>query len=72
MTARVALLSTDPSGEASTSCRVNRGFASAATPADYRIYVRSRWLSPEAAAALFAAAHAPARKLAGRLAIRSN
>ena len=31
MTARVALLSTDPSGEASTSCRVNRGFASAAT-----------------------------------------
>jgi hypothetical protein len=32
-------------------------------PADYRIYVRSRCFSPEAAAALFAAAHAPgARK----------
>jgi hypothetical protein len=38
--------------------------------ADYRIYVRSRWLSPETAAALFAAARAP-RTLAGR-ADRSN
>lgn len=37
--------------------------------ADYRIYVRSRWLSSEAAAALFAAAHAPQR-LAGRVAHR--
>lgn len=33
--------------------------------ADYRIYVRSRWLSPDTAAALFAAARAP-RVLAGR------
>jgi hypothetical protein len=47
-------------------------FAAASAPADYRIYVRSRWLSPEAAAALFAAAHAPAKKLAGRVAVRSN
>jgi hypothetical protein len=38
--------------------------------ADYRIYVRSRWITPETAAALFAAAHAP-RRLAGR-ADRSN
>jgi hypothetical protein len=28
-------------------------------PADYRIFVRSRLLSPETAAALFAAAHVP-------------
>jgi hypothetical protein len=48
------------------------GLAGAAGAADYRIYVRSRWLSPEAAAALFAAAHAPARRLAGGIAIRSN
>jgi len=48
------------------------GFASPAAAADYRIYVRSRWLSPEAAAALFAAAHAPARNLPGRVAHRSN
>jgi fructose-specific component phosphotransferase system IIB-like protein len=47
-------------------------FAAVTAPADYRIYVRSRWLSPEAAAALFAASHAPARRLAGRVAIRSN
>jgi hypothetical protein len=47
-------------------------FASAAAPADYRIYVRSRWLAPEAVAALFAAAHMPARTLAGRAADRSN
>jgi hypothetical protein len=33
--------------------------------ADYRIYIRSRWMTPETAAALFAAAHAP-RRLAGR------
>lgn len=37
----------------------------AAEGADYRIYVRSRWLSAETAAALFAAARAP-RTLAGR------
>ena len=48
------------------------GLAGATGAADYRIYIRSRWLSPEAAAALFAAAHAPARKLAGRVAIHSN
>lgn len=48
------------------------GLANATGPADYRIYVRSRWLSPEAVAALFAAAHAPARRLAGRIADRSN
>ena len=47
------------------------GFVTAA-PADYRIYVRSRWLSPEATAALFAAAHIPVRKLAGRTADRSK
>ena len=40
--------------------------------ADYRIYVRSRWLTAEAVAAMFAAAHAPARRLASRLADRSN
>jgi len=48
------------------------GLANATAPADYRIYVRSRRLSPEAVAALFAAAHAPARRLAGRIADRSN
>jgi fructose-specific component phosphotransferase system IIB-like protein len=40
--------------------------------ADYRIYVRSRWLTPEAVAAMFAASHAPARRLASRLADHSN
>ncbi|HKS64608.1 MAG TPA: hypothetical protein VJT13_23120 [Xanthobacteraceae bacterium] len=40
------------------------GFASSAAPADYRIYVRSGSLSPEAAAALYAASHLPARRLA--------
>ena len=40
------------------------GFASSSVPADYRIYVRSRSLPPEAAAALYAAAHGPARRLA--------
>jgi hypothetical protein len=35
------------------------GFATSATPADYRIFVRSRLLSPETAVALFAAAHVP-------------
>ena len=48
------------------------GLAGAMGAADYRIYIRSRWLSPEAATALFAAAHAPARRTAGRVAIRSN
>jgi len=40
------------------------GFANSSAPADYRIYVRSRSLSPEAAVALYAAAHLPARRLA--------
>jgi hypothetical protein len=48
------------------------GFASGAAPADYRIYVRSRWIAPEIAAVLFAAAHRPPQKLAGRAADRSN
>jgi hypothetical protein len=43
------------------------GFATSAMPADYRIFVRSRFLSPETAAALFAAAHAPA-VLTGKIA----
>ena len=42
------------------------GFATSSAPADYRIYVRSRWLAPEIAAALFAAARMPARTLADR------
>jgi len=41
-------------------------FASGSAPADYRIYVRSRWIAPEMAAALFAAAHMPRRKTAAR------
>jgi hypothetical protein len=39
------------------------GLASSEAPANYRIYVRSRWLDAETAAALFAAAHMPARRL---------
>jgi hypothetical protein len=39
--------------------------ADGSAPADYRIYVRSRWIAPETAAALFAAAHNPARRMAG-------
>jgi fructose-specific component phosphotransferase system IIB-like protein len=38
----------------------------APAPADYRLYVRSRWIAPETAAALFAAAHRPLQKVAGR------
>ena len=38
----------------------------------FRIYVRSRWLAPEIVAGLFAAAHMPMRKLAGRAPDRSN
>ena len=44
-------------------------FADGDERADYRIFVRSRWLAPEAAAALFAAANAPMR-LASRVAGR--
>ena len=54
---------------ATTAADLVAGIAGA-EPADHRIYVRSRWLSPETAVALFAAAHAP-RTLAGR-APRSN
>jgi hypothetical protein len=39
------------------------GWAAPETPAHYRIYVRSRFLDAETAAALFAAAHMPARRL---------
>jgi hypothetical protein len=48
------------------------GLAAPETPANYRIYVRSRWLDAETAAALFAAAQLPARTLAGRAQDRSN
>ena len=48
------------------------GFATASAPADYRIYVRSRFLPPEIVAALFAAARGPARTLAGRAPNSSN
>ena len=41
------------------------GFARASVAADYRIYLRGDALAPEAAAALYAAAHMPFR-LAGR------
>ena len=44
------------------------GFTTSAMPADYRIFVRSRFLAPETAAMLFAAAHIPARALAGKIA----
>jgi len=48
------------------------GFASGSAPADYRIYVRSRWIALETVAALFAAAHMPPRRLAGGAVDRSN
>jgi len=41
-------------------------FTTGSDPADYRVYVRSRWIAPETAAALFAAANRPPQKLAGR------
>jgi hypothetical protein len=44
------------------------GLATSAMPADYRIFVRSRFLAPKTAAMLFAAAHIPARVLAGKIA----
>jgi hypothetical protein len=44
------------------------GFATSTMPADYRIFVRSHFLAPEIAAALFAAAHIQAHVLAGRIA----
>ena len=48
------------------------GFAGGAAPTDYRNYVRSRWIAPETAAVLFAAAHRPLQKVVGRAADRSN
>jgi hypothetical protein len=42
------------------------GFATASAPADYRLYVRSRWVAPDIAAALFAASRMPGRTLADR------
>jgi hypothetical protein len=47
------------------------GFASGTAPADYRVYVRSRFIAPETAAVLFAAAQRPLQKVA-RAADRSN
>ena len=44
------------------------GFATSAMPADYRIFLRSRFLAPETAATLFAAAHIPTRVLTGKIA----
>lgn len=41
-------------------------FARPDMPADYRIYVRGGAIAPEAAAALYAAAQIPARRLANR------
>jgi hypothetical protein len=49
------------------------GFATSTLPPDYRIFVRSRFLQPETAAALFAAAHIQGRVLMGKVAAnRSN
>lgn len=69
---------TCPRGSAIKSVRIDPaavpdlvvGLARDDSPADYRVYARSRWLAPEATAALFAAAHMPARILAGRVADR--
>jgi hypothetical protein len=41
-------------------------FVSGAQAADYRVYARSAGLAPEAVAALFAAAHIPARERSAR------
>jgi hypothetical protein len=48
------------------------GLASASTPADFRIYVRGQSLAPEAAAALYAAAHMRSRRVAERAANDSH
>ena len=56
----------DVSIAAGTAADLTVRLEDGAAPADYRIYVRSRWITPETAAALFAAAHLPPRKLAGR------
>ena len=57
---------------AGTAADLIVGLTSGPGPADYRIYVRSRWIAPETAAALFAAAHMSPRRLAGRAPDRSN
>jgi hypothetical protein len=57
---------------ADTTADLIVGLASGAGPADYRIYVRSRWIAPETAAALFAAAHRPPRRVADAIRDRSN
>jgi hypothetical protein len=48
------------------------GLARASSPADLRIYVRGDALAPEAAAALYAAAHMRSRRLAERTASGSH
>jgi hypothetical protein len=48
------------------------GFASGSAPADYSVYVRSRSIAPETAAALFAAANRPPQRIAGGAVDRSN
>ena len=48
------------------------GFTTGLAPADYRIYVRSRWLEPQTAGVLLAAAHLSTRRLAGRVPYRSH
>ena len=48
------------------------GLTAPGASANTRIYVRSRWLDAETAAALFAAAQLPARKLTGRVTGHSN
>lgn len=50
--------------DTSAPADITVGFASASAPADYRIYVQSRSLSPETVAAFYAAARMPARRLA--------
>jgi hypothetical protein len=44
------------------------GLGASTMPADYRIFVRSRFLAPETAAALFATAHIQGRVLSGKVA----
>jgi hypothetical protein len=50
--------------ETAGTADITVGLANPPAPADYRIYVRSRSLAPEVAAALYAAAHLGARRLA--------
>ena len=61
---RIKSVRTDATGPADLVV----GFATSAMPADYRIFVRSRFLAPATAAALFAAAHSPTHVLTGRIA----